>query len=192
MNEIERFIYDYGPCEEAREWLRGFNTLSEAWEKCERSDWLIWALWKISGVEKAAWVRIAIACAARVLKIFEAKYPDDKRPRKAIAAARAWVKNPTDENRREASASSAAAAAYYAYPAFIGASAAASAAAAAADAANAAETKNAGYSATDAAIDALHANACNAYDEYCARKKERAAQCKIIRRIIANPFGGGR
>ncbi len=34
----------------------------------------------------------AAGCAERVLPFFEEKYPDDDRPRKAIAALRAWVK----------------------------------------------------------------------------------------------------
>ena len=42
--------------------------------------------------------RFAIDCAWRVLHKFEEKYPDDKRPRQAIEAARAYLKSPTEEN----------------------------------------------------------------------------------------------
>ena len=35
----------------------------------------------------------AADCAEHVLKYFEKKYPKDKRPRKAIVAARAWAKD---------------------------------------------------------------------------------------------------
>ena len=34
----------------------------------------------------------SIECAERVLPIFEEKYPHDKRPRKAIEAAKAWAR----------------------------------------------------------------------------------------------------
>jgi hypothetical protein len=34
----------------------------------------------------------AAVCAEHVLPLFEAKYPDDVRPRKAIEAGRAWVR----------------------------------------------------------------------------------------------------
>jgi hypothetical protein len=47
----------------------------------------------------------AADCAARVLPYFEGKYPDDRRPREAIAAGRAWV-------RGEITLSEARAAAY--------------------------------------------------------------------------------
>ena len=42
--------------------------------------------------------QFAIDCAWRVLHIFEERYPDDKRPRQAIEAARAYLKFPTQEN----------------------------------------------------------------------------------------------
>jgi hypothetical protein len=39
-------------------------------------------------------VTLAFNRAARVLPLFEQKYPRDKRPRQAIAAGRAWLKGP--------------------------------------------------------------------------------------------------
>ena len=38
----------------------------------------------------AAW---AIDCAERVLPYFEKKYPEDKRPRKAIAVLQDWIRD---------------------------------------------------------------------------------------------------
>jgi hypothetical protein len=49
------------------------------WLSDEKRDQRTLALW-------------AADCAERVLPIFEAKYPDDDRPRKAIEAARAWAR----------------------------------------------------------------------------------------------------
>jgi hypothetical protein len=51
----------------------------------------------------------AADCAERVLGLFEAKFPDDDRPRKAIEAARACIADPTPENRAAAGAAGAAA-----------------------------------------------------------------------------------
>lgn len=51
---------------------------------------------------KSASVRKAIASARSVLLIFEAKFPHDKRPRKAIEAAQRWLNNPTEANRKAA------------------------------------------------------------------------------------------
>ena len=85
-------------------------------------------------------VQWAAECAKRVLRHYEDRYPEDKRPREAIQAALKWAKDPTEANRVAAAnaaianayaAADAAAAAYAAY-------AAANAAYAAADAAYAA------------------------------------------------------
>ena len=45
---------------------------------------------------------LAIQCAEMVLDIFEKKYPNDNRPRKAIEAAKKCLANPTEENQRAA------------------------------------------------------------------------------------------
>jgi hypothetical protein len=44
-------------------------------------------------------VQWAAECAGRVLKHYEDRYPEDKRPRKAIQAALKWAKDPTEANR---------------------------------------------------------------------------------------------
>jgi hypothetical protein len=43
--------------------------------------------------------RFTIDCAERTLKNFEEKYPEDRRPREAIEAARRCLEDPTEENR---------------------------------------------------------------------------------------------
>jgi hypothetical protein len=52
------------------------------------------------GGKKERFVRIkfAILCAEAVLLIFEKKYPEDKRPRKSIEAAKGYLKNPSIDN----------------------------------------------------------------------------------------------
>ena len=52
--------------------------------------------------EKMPHVKKAIASAKSVLSIFEKEYPSDKRPARAIKAAEAWMKNPTERNRENA------------------------------------------------------------------------------------------
>lgn len=47
-------------------------------------------------------VEVSIKCAEFVLPIFENRYPNDDRPRKAIEAAKAWLENPTSENENMA------------------------------------------------------------------------------------------
>src|SRR5690349_17721027 len=42
--------------------------------------------------DKRLSVQLAVFCAERVLPIFEARYADDYRPKKAIEAAREWLR----------------------------------------------------------------------------------------------------
>jgi hypothetical protein len=60
---------------------------------------------------------LAVKCAEIVLFIWEEKYPTDKRPRKAIEAAKAYLADPTETNRNaiKSAADAAIAAADYAY-----------------------------------------------------------------------------
>jgi hypothetical protein len=125
-------------------------------------------------------VAMSIYAAELVIGIFEKKYPDDKRPRESIEAAKAWLKNPTEENRKAADA----AASYAADAAYADASADASAASAdaayaayaaayAASAASAAYAASASYAAyADAAAAAAYAAAAAA--AYAARKDIKA------------------
>jgi hypothetical protein len=128
----------------------------------------------VRSIEKDRLRLVAADFAERVLHIYESKYPNDDRPRKAIEAARSGDKNAAadaDAADAAAAAAYAAAAAAYAYAAAAAADAA-DAAAAAADAAAAAA-----YAAAAAAYAAAYAAAA-AY----ARKKEEQSQIEIMKR----------
>jgi hypothetical protein len=107
----------------------------------------------------------AADCAERVLGLFEAKFPDDDRPRKAIEAARACIADPTPENRAAAGAAGAAGAAW-----------AAEDAAWAAGAAGAAWAARAAWAAEDAAWAARAAWAAEA--AWAAGAAARAADAE--------------
>ena len=72
---------------------------------------------------------IAADFAERVLPLFEAEYPDDDRPRKAIEAARAFVRGEITKEQLDAAWAAARAAAWAAAWAAAGDAAAAGAAA---------------------------------------------------------------
>jgi hypothetical protein len=120
-------------------------------ENLKRSNLSGW-LANYSHVRK---VELAIYCAELVIDIYESKF-NKKEPRLAIEAAKQWVKNPIEENRRAAAdAADAAYAAYAAAAAAYAAYAAAYAAYAAAAAADAdATAADAAYAAYAAAADA--------------------------------------
>jgi len=105
-----------------------------------------WANWLLPRLmEYKQYVTYAVYAAELVIKRFEKKYPNDKRPRKAIEAAKKCISDPSEENKKDADAAAAAADAAYA------ADAAAAAAYAAADAAYAAYAADAAAYAADAA-----------------------------------------
>ena len=74
-------------------------------------------------------MRLAIFAAESVLKVFERKHPDDKRPQQAIEAAKAWLDGKGTARAAYAAADAAADSAYAAYAAARAAYAAAYAAA---------------------------------------------------------------
>ena len=134
------------------------KSYSDAIRQCIADDQLQWANWGIvrvmDGTER---VKYAIYAAKQVLKIFEDKYKDDKRPREAIEAAERWTRNPSEKNRNAADAASAAA--YTAYVSSASASAAAYTAYVSSASAYAAYAAAASTYTTNAAADA--ANAAN-------------------------------
>ena len=130
--------------------------------KAEHFGWASWMLTKC--FDKTQNVKYAVFAAEQVIGIYEAKYPDDNSPRKAIEAAKAYLNNPTAD----------AAYAAYAADAAYAAARAAYAAYAAADAADAADAAaDAAYAAARAADAAANA-AANAA-EYAAYAAARAA-----------------
>ena len=133
----KEWIRDKNPCAEALEW----------WDKKERDpmkilnllmkekkyDWANWFIVRI--MTYAQYVDYAVYAAEQVIDIYEIKYPNDNRPRTAIASAKKCIKNPSAKNKH--AASDAAYAAYYA----------ADAASAVAEAASTAYAAGAGYAA---------------------------------------------
>ena len=146
--QLVEFLQKNHACPPSLEWLKS-RTLAEAWEQCERGDWLLWLAAK-AGVDRKRLVMAACACARLALVHVPA---GEQRPRIAIETAEAWCRGEaTIEQVKEARRNAAdAAAAYAAADAAYAAAAAAYAAYAYAYAAYAAA--DAAYAAADAAAD---------------------------------------
>jgi hypothetical protein len=149
----------------------------------ERADKQCWSEMRVAKAwewTKTDSVELAVYAAESVIGIFEKQRPDDKRPRAAIEAAKAWLKNPCEKTRAAAraawAASDAASAARDA--ARAAASAARDAAWAASDAAWAAS--DAAWAASDAAWAAWAASDA----AWAARDAERDAMKARIHRWI--------
>ena len=146
--KITDMLDDLGACEESLDWLKEKkpSNVYQAWRSCPRGDWLLWFAAKI-GVDRRLVVAAACEIARDALPIFEGKYPDDNRPRKAIETAEEWCKGKATQEQVRMAAAAATAAAW----------AAADAADAADAAADAAEAADAAADAADAAADAADA-----------------------------------
>ena len=89
---IKEFCDKYNAGSNCREWaLKNCSSMSDVYDKCENSDWLLWMLGRSYPDRKSDFVKLAVIFAEKVLPIFEAKYPNDYRPRKAIEAAATCV-----------------------------------------------------------------------------------------------------
>ena len=116
-------------------------------------------------------VQWAAECARRVLKHYEDRYPEDKRPREAIQAALKWAKDPTEANRVAA------------YVTYIAAYASADAAYADAYAAYAAAAAYAAYAADAAYADVAADAACVA--AAAGRSRALAGMADLVRARIS-------
>ena len=148
----------------------------------DKSTWESMRIIKAWHWKKEDSVALEIFSAELVIDVFEKKYPDDKRPRQAIEAAKAWVNIPNQKNSDAAytAASGAYAAAYAASGAYAAAYAASDAARAAASAAHAAD---AAYAADDAASAASYAAYAAAYAASGADKTLDKIEAWIRKRI---------
>ncbi len=130
--QLVEFLQKNHACTPSLEWLKS-RTLAEAWEQCERGDWLLWLAAK-AGVDRKRLVMAACACARLALVHVPA---GEQRPRIAIETAEAWcrgeatIEQVKEARRNAADAAADAADAYAAYAAAYAAYAAAAADAAA-------------------------------------------------------------
>jgi hypothetical protein len=160
VNDWQTDLKAHEPCAAGYKWALDNNiaSLAEAFAKLERGDWWLWLAdaYEVK-LDKPRLVTFAADCAERVLPKFEERYPDDKRPRKALEAARAWVTCPSPETRTATYAATDAAATNAATYATYAADAAATYAAYAATDAAAANATYATYAAAYAAANATYA-----------------------------------
>ena len=152
MKLDKKWIDKFRPCGEGVVWLEAQKERDglRVIKKLRREKQLDWANWTIVTImTRKQCLAYAIYAAEQVIDIYEKRYPEDKRPRLAIGAAKAVLKRDTKRNRELAAAARAAASAasYVASSASFAASAASFAA------------SDASFAASDAASDAARAAA---------------------------------
>jgi hypothetical protein len=95
-------LIELDACEEGLDWYTEQNTTDvfKILDELIKQKHLDWANWLLpSMMTYKQYVSYAVYAAEQVIDIYEAKYPDDKRPRLAIEAAKKCIKNPTEENK---------------------------------------------------------------------------------------------
>ena len=87
-------------CSEAVDWLREkrYPTLQDAWDACERGDWMLWLWGKTAGGEpmsdeRKPLVLAAVECARLGLPLWESRHPDDRRPHEVLDLAERWARD---------------------------------------------------------------------------------------------------
>jgi len=151
-------LKEMGACGNALAWCKGYESLAEAWADCQRGDWMLWLLGKLSDKPESVSHKklVLVACQCARLALPYAK-EGELRPLRAIEVTEAWARGEKGIRREDVrSAADAADAAYAAAASTY--SAAAYAADAAAHAAHGAHAASAAECAA-AAADAAHATA---------------------------------
>ncbi len=87
MTPLQTHLQTIYACREARKWA-GDRTAQQAWDECERADWLLW--WAATqNIDRKLLVRTACQCARHVLR--SRFVPQDElRPLHAIETAERW------------------------------------------------------------------------------------------------------
>src|SRR6478609_4327272 len=91
--EFLAFLEKAYACSDGLKWAKENNIKSaqEAWDKLERTDWMFWLAEAMKSdilKEERKLRHLAADFAEEALPEFEKRYPEDKRPRQAIQAAR--------------------------------------------------------------------------------------------------------
>ena len=173
-----------GACRDAINWC-GSRSVKEAWEECDRGDWLLWVAAKL-GVDRKLIVLAACDCARTVLHLVA---KGEKRPRIATETAERWANGEASIDEVRAADAADAAYAASASAAYAAADAAAAAAYAADTYEDAADAAYAAITAAAAAYAAITAGAAvyaaAAYAAFvAARSASLAASAALVRKRI--------
>ena len=100
MKITNEWLKEKRACQEGYKWAQGQkNREVEAFVfALLNDDHFNWANWVIVRcIDKYQKIKYAVFCAETVIHIYEKKYPNDNRPRRAIEAAKESLKNQGEE-----------------------------------------------------------------------------------------------
>ena len=105
---LQEHLGSIDACREAREWA-GTRTAQQAWDECERADWLLWWAWMVGRDNRAALICATCCGPRRALRFVTS---GELHLLRAIEAAEAVAAENTPENRAAAAWASATSAAW--------------------------------------------------------------------------------
>ena len=83
INKLEQL----DACSEAIRWVETQETIEQAWQNCERGDWLLWLIGKLD-IDRKRLVLATCQCARLSLHFIP---EDESRPKIAIETAERWT-----------------------------------------------------------------------------------------------------
>lgn len=89
IDELE----DLNACNDAVQWAQSYDSLDVAWAACERADWMLWLLGRLSGPPESEarkpLVLCACACARTALRFVK---EGETRPLACIETVERWAR----------------------------------------------------------------------------------------------------
>ena len=115
MQKWVKEIGELGACSDALKWADNYSSLKEAWAVCERGDWMLWLVGKLSGKPSSEKRKklVLVSCQCARLALPYVKKGED-RPLKAIETAEAWARGENDIKLKDVKDAATATAAAYA------------------------------------------------------------------------------
>jgi hypothetical protein len=174
-------------CDSALTWLRGLDPempVQQAWELCDRGDWMMWLWGLLSGPPESEGRRRLALCACAVARTALVHVPEGElRPLRRIETAERWARGEAavDDEANAAWAAAAEAAYDSSYAARY-----------AADAASCAASTSDAIDVTAAASDAFYTSTYASYASYSyasttARAKALSIHADIVRQHYPHP-----
>ena len=84
--DVLSFVRKHHPCDEARDWLRTQPSMAAAWDACQRSDWMLWALERTGYNDERTLRLLTVWCARQVEHLMT-----DPRSRAALDVAERYA-----------------------------------------------------------------------------------------------------
>lgn len=74
MPRLTEYLAAYGACEEAIDYCQKSKSIDDAWDNCERADWMLWMMYPL-GVHPEIRLKARLACLGRVRDIISKHSP---------------------------------------------------------------------------------------------------------------------